>query len=285
MTGIHPARLLGAALVITGAALPFSAAAQTRPQVEQEHREFAEWLRTAPVSPLRAVVVQPIGAGLTVGPASADLPLAGVPLGRIAERDGRVTLTLGADTRGLPRGRPTMVGTWRLLVGGPPGRSAITVYRAGPGKEKQPLYFPYDPASAYLVTLTPPREAGSQRLLSPDGVEVEASDAGTVAVTIGGAGATLRVMRLPGATEDESELEIYFRDATADHGTYPAGRFVSLIPRPDGRYWLDFNRARNPFCAYNTVYPCPAPWRGNLLAQPIKAGERYAGGGLDKPLQ
>ncbi len=127
------------------------------------------------------------------------------------------------------------------------------------------------------------REARSQRLLAPDGVEVDAGDVGTVEVTIAGTPARLHVMRLPGATEDESELEIYFRDATSDHGTYPAGRFVSLIPRSDGRYLLDFNRARNPFCAYNTVYPCPAPWRGNQLTPAIRAGERYAGGDPNTP--
>ncbi len=285
MTRIHRAPLFGAALVITGAALPFSAVAQTKTQVDHERREFAEWLRVAPVSPLRAVVVRPIGSGLTLGPPTADLPLTGAPPGRIAERDGRVTLVLGDETLRLARGRTTVVGTWRLVVSGPPGRSAVTVYRGEPGKEKQPIHYPYAPASVFVVTLIPAREARSQRVLAPDGVEVEANDAGTVKVTIGGVPATLQVKRLPGATEDESELEIYFRDATADRGTYPAGRFVSLIPRPDGRYLLDFNRARNPFCAYNTAYPCPAPWRGNLLTQPVKAGERYTGGGLDQPLE
>ena len=273
-----------AALILVSAALPLSALGQTGSAVDQEHREFAEWLRTAPVSPLRAVVVRPIGTGLTLGPATADLPLAGAPPGRITERDGRVTLKLGAETLTLTRGRTTVVGAWRLVAGGPPGRSAVTVYRAEPGKEKQPLYYPYDPSSVYIVTLTPAREARVQRVLAPDGVEVEATDAGTVNVTIGGVPATLSVRRLPGATQDESELEIYFRDATANRGSYPAGRFLSLIPRPDGRYLLDFNRARNPFCAYNTVYPCPAPWRGNLVTRPVKAGERYAGE-LDKPLE
>ena len=67
-------------------------------------------------------------------------------------------------------------------------------------------------------------------------------------------------------------------------GSYPAGRFVSLLPRPDGSYFLDFNRARNPFCAYNTVYPCPAPWSGNNLPDAVKAGERYEGGGLEVKL-
>ena len=283
MTALRLMRSLRAALILVSAALPLAATAQTGAAVDQERREFAEWLRTAPVSPLRAVVVRPIGIGLTLGPATADLPLAGVPPGRITEQDGRVTLKLGTETLTLARGRTTVVGTWRLVAGGPPGRSAITVYRAEPGKEKQPLYSPYNPSSVYIVTLTPAREARIQRVLAPDGVEVEATDAGTVNVTIGGVPVTLSVKRLPGATQDESELEIYFRDATAGHGSYPAGRFLSLIPRPDGRYLLDFNRARNPFCAYNTVYPCPAPWRGNLVTRPVKAGERYAGGGLDKP--
>lgn len=285
MTGSRGGRWSGAALILVSAALPWSLPAQTREAVERERREFAGWLGTAPVSPLRAVVVRPIGTGLTVGPETADIPLAGIPAGRLTERDGRVTLIQGDESRNLVRGRATVAGTWRLVVTGPPGRSAVTVYRGDAGKPKQPIYYPYDPGAAHVVALTPAREAAGQRLLAPDGVEVEGSDAGTVTLRIGGAPATLQVKRLPGASEDESELEIYFRDATADRGSYPAGRFVALIPRPDGRYLLDFNRARNPFCAYNTVYPCPAPWRGNLLSQPVRAGERYAGGGLDKPLE
>ena len=66
-------------------------------------------------------------------------------------------------------------------------------------------------------------------------------------------------------------------------GTYPAGRFVPLVPARGGRYRLDFNRARNPFCAYSSAYPCPAPWRGNTIPAPVEAGERYLGGGLDAP--
>jgi uncharacterized protein (DUF1684 family) len=88
---------------------------------------------------------------------------------------------------------------------------------------------------------------------------------------------------MPGATAEESELEIFFRDETNGKGTYPAGRFVSLTPLADGQYRLDLNRARNPFCAYNSVYPCPAPWRGNTISAAVRAGERYVGGGLDTP--
>ena len=64
-------------------------------------------------------------------------------------------------------------------------------------------------------------------------------------------------------------------DGTSGTGSYPAGRFVTLAPIAGGRYRLDFNRSRNPFCAYNAAYPCPAPWRGNTIAVPVAAGERY----------
>ena len=121
------------------------------------------------------------------------------------------------------------------------------------------------------------------RVLALDGVETEAVEAGTVSVTVGGRTARLLVRRIPTGAEDESELEIYFRDATNGEGTYPAGRFVPLVPLPDGRYRLDFNRARNPFCAYSSAFPCPAPWRGNTLEAKVEAGERYLGGGLSAP--
>lgn len=275
-----------AAVAALGAVLPCPAVAQTKAAVDQERRGFTEWIDGAAVSPRRAVVVRPVGsAGLSVGPASADIPLAGVGPGQLAERDGRVTLTRAGTVTPLVRGRPLPLGEWRLVASGPAGRAVVTVFGAGPAKPKPLTHYPYASQRVYVVTLLPAAESRSQRLLAPDGVEVDATDAGTVTLPAAGGGTTLKVMRLPGATQDESELEIYFRDGTAGKGTYPAGRFVSLIPVSGDRYTLDFNRARNPFCAYNTVYPCPAPWRGNTIPVPIRAGERYAGGGLDAPFK
>jgi hypothetical protein len=131
--------------------------------------------------------------------------------------------------------------------------------------------------------MAPPERPARVRVLALDGVHTEAMEAGTVSVPIGGKTARLRVRRIPTGLGDESELEIYFRDATNGDGTYPAGRFVALVPLPDGRYRLDFNRARNPFCAYSSAFPCPAPWRGNTVEAKVEAGERYLGGGLRAP--
>jgi uncharacterized protein (DUF1684 family) len=121
------------------------------------------------------------------------------------------------------------------------------------------------------------------RVLALDGIETDAAEAGSVLVPIGGSPVRLRVRRIPTGFEGESELEIFFRDGTNAEGTYPAGRFVSLVPVGEGRYRLDFNRARNPFCAYSSAYPCPAPWRGNTIDTNVEAGEPYLGGGLSAP--
>jgi uncharacterized protein len=144
-------------------------------------------------------------------------------------------------------------------------------------------YYPYARGLVFTGPMAPPERPGKVRVLAVDGVEAEAVEAGTVSVPIGGQTVRLRVRRIPTGVEDESELEIYFRDATNGEGTYPAGRFVPLLPLPDGRYRLDFNRARNPFCAYSSAFPCPAPWRGNTVEAKVEAGERYLGGGLSAP--
>ena len=271
-------------ILLLGAVFAHGAWAQTPDAVRRERTEFAEWLATSAVSPWRAIVVRPIGPGLSLGPASADIPLAGIAAGRIGERGGRIVLSTGEREIGFSRGRVQTVEGWPLIVNGPPGRATLTVFGREPVRRKTVSHYPYDPKLVFVVTLRPAATAGTQALLTPDGVEAVAGNAGTVQVSLGGPARTLQVKRLPGATADESELEIYFRDGTAGKGSYPAGRFVSLLPRADGSYILDFNRARNPFCAYNTVYPCPAPWSGNNLPDAVQAGERYEGGGLEVKL-
>ena len=276
-------RLVTAALAGIGAAAPLAGVVQGRGAVEQERRDFAEWLRSAPLSPRRAVGIFPLGAGLTVGPPTAAIPLAGVAAGQLSEHDGRIVLQSGERRLPLVRGRAASVGAWRLLVSGPPGRTAVTVFAAELKAGKHPAWFPYDSRLAFTVELVPPLAPATLRLLAPDGVEVEATEAGSVTVTVAGKPQTLLVRRLPGGSDEESELEIFFRDSSNGRTTYPAGRFVSLTPQGGTRYLLDLNRARNPFCAYNTAYPCPAPWRGNAVGAPVQAGERYAGGGLSTP--
>jgi len=256
--------------------------AQAPPAILRERADYVAWLTSASTSPLAAVAQQPVGPGMRLGPADADVPLEGVPLHRVSERGGAILLQGPAGARPLPRGRPFRLGSYTLTVDGPDGRAVLTLFRSR-HRGQPPEYYSYDSTLVFVGPLAPPERPGTVRVLAVDGIEVEASEAGSVVLPLGGERVRLRVRRIPVGSTEESELEIYFRDRTNGQGSYPAGRFVSLVAQADGRYRLDFNRARNPFCAYSTAYPCPAPWPGNAIPQPIEAGERYFGGGLTVP--
>ena len=69
-------------------------------------------------------------------------------------------------------------------------------------------------------------------------------------------------------------LFVMFADGTTGRETYGAGRFLD-VPRPvDGRVTVDFNRAYNPPCAFNTLATCPLPPPQNKLELRIPAGEK-----------
>ena len=264
------------ALLTTGIGVG-STQAQDPSALARERADYREWLAAAPTSPLAAIAQQPIGTGLRIGPADADVPLAGVPEQRVVQQNGAVRLEDGTGGRAMPRGVPVRMGRFTLVADGPPGRAALTVFGPDHARKLSSYYDP-DPSLVFVGPLSPPAQRGTARVLGIDGLEVDAAEAGSVIVPLGHPRARLRVLRLPTAGSEESELAIFFRDATNGAGTYPAGRFVSLVPDGNGRYRLDFNRARNPFCAYSSAYPCPAPWRGNTISAAVRAGERYDGG-------
>jgi len=251
-------------------------AAQVPPDLARDRAEFAAWLASGPTSPFAAVALQRVGPGITIGPPGSDIPLPGVAAARVLPASGRITVESSGVSRPLPRNRVLPLGSYRLMATGPAERVTLLVFGAARGV-RTPEYFPYSGGAVDTVTLTPPSQRQSALFLGPDGIEADADDAGSVTGTLIGAPVTLKVRRFPGASDDEPELEIYFRDGTSGNGSYPAGRFVSLDPIGGGRYRLDFNRARSPFCAYSSVYPCPAPWPGNTIAGRIEAGERYHG--------
>jgi hypothetical protein len=85
-----------------------------------------------------------------------------------------------------------------------------------------------------------------------------------------------RPLRLEPVFEEPGAKELFFifRDATAGHETYPAGRFFySPMPR-DGQVVLDFNKAYSPPCAFTAYATCPLPPSQNRLSVPIEAGEK-----------
>ncbi|MEP7324424.1 MAG: DUF1684 domain-containing protein [Gemmatimonadota bacterium] len=219
----------------------------------------------------RAVVA--IGTnGVRIGPEDSDVPFPGLDA-QVSEQRGSLTLSIGGSSRALPRNRAVTSGELTLTAFGEPGRSVLVV-AGGQRRTRIPSYYPYNKGAIFTGAMQPANPK-PVRVLTLDGVEVEAREVGSVTVPDGAGSIRLRVYRIPEPGTEESELMIFFRDGTSDKGSYPAGRFVTLLPLPDGRYRLDLNRARNPFCAYNSTYPCPAPWPGNTFTSPVEAGERY----------
>lgn len=74
-------------------------------------------------------------------------------------------------------------------------------------------------------------------------------------------------------TVEDGTLFFVFRDLTAGHTTYPAGRFLHSAMPSGGKAILDFNEAYNPPCAFSPYATCPLPTPGNRLPIAIEAGE------------
>ncbi|WP_430906399.1 DUF1684 domain-containing protein [Maribacter sp. 2-571] len=69
-------------------------------------------------------------------------------------------------------------------------------------------------------------------------------------------------------------LFLPFTDITNGELTYGGGRYLDLrIPEGDVIV-LDFNRAYNPYCAYNKKYSCPLVPAKNHVDLPVRAGVR-----------
>ncbi len=67
-------------------------------------------------------------------------------------------------------------------------------------------------------------------------------------------------------------LFLPFADLTNGEETYGGGRYLDLsIPEGDS-ILIDFNKAYNPYCAYNPKYSCPLVPKQNRLDIAIKAG-------------
>ncbi|MBI4885983.1 MAG: DUF1684 domain-containing protein [Acidobacteria bacterium] len=78
-------------------------------------------------------------------------------------------------------------------------------------------------------------------------------------------------------TQQIANLFVPFADVTTGKETYSAGRYLDIEPTTTGYYTIDFNRAYNPYCAYNAAYECPFPPPSNRMSVEIRAGERAPG--------
>ncbi len=249
--------------------------------LERERAAYADWLLADGASPYRAIARLQLDDVVTIGPEDSHLPLAGVETHTVEPGPGAATMVAAGTgaTVTLAPYRQVQLGPYYLSFQGGGSRPVLMVYDSEMNPPDPPGWFPADSSWRFEVPLER-ADGGSVPMLTLDGLEVRATVVGHVVID----GVRLQVRNVPQPGTDESDLEIYFRDGTSGAGSYPAGRFVPVYRSAEGSYLVDFNLARNPFCAYSTVYPCPIPWRGNTIERRVEAGERYAGGGLEVDL-
>ena len=134
-------------------------------------------------------------------------------------------------------------------------------------------YYPVNPALRFQVRL--------QRYSSPKTIRMATNTGeirsgllyGFFEFTVENQDCRVQVYRLEEAFSKPA-LFIPFLDATSGDETYEGGRYIDLTENTSGIYDLDFNRAYNPYCAYNPEYSCPAPPTENTVAASIRAGEK-----------
>ncbi len=138
-------------------------------------------------------------------------------------------------------------------------------------------YYPADPKYRIKARLEPVQQQKLLTLPTTTGEEEKYIRYGYATFTLDGIENKLLVLQ---PFDSQTELFVAFADATSGEETYGGGRYLNVeMPSRTGQKTLelDFNLAYNPYCAYNPAYSCPLPPKENVLAVPIKVGEKAYG--------
>jgi uncharacterized protein (DUF1684 family) len=132
-------------------------------------------------------------------------------------------------------------------------------------------YYEIDPGLRVDAVLRPyaePREIVVDTVI--EGLQQFPVAAGTVTFVVDGVEYELE----PQLAGDQ--LFFIFGDLTNRDATYGGGRYLyAEIPGDDGKFILDFNKAKSPPCAFNDFSTCPVASPRNRLPIRIEAGEKY----------
>jgi uncharacterized protein (DUF1684 family) len=134
-------------------------------------------------------------------------------------------------------------------------------------------YFPPDIEFVAPASLKPATERIFVDMPTSTGELRKEERIGVLEFTLKGRPLTLAAF-IEAGSQDLSRLFVPFSDLTSGTETYAAGRYMDLERTPTGLYNVDFNKAYNPYCYYNTKFDCPYPPKENRLPLPVRAGER-----------
>jgi uncharacterized protein len=136
-------------------------------------------------------------------------------------------------------------------------------------------YFPTDAKYRVVADLSPIEDKKTVTLSTSDGVEQRYVEYAYAEFTLDGKENKLLILESVDSNAKKGTLFLAFADATSASETYGAGRYLDVTKTPGAStITLDFNKAYNPYCAYNDTYSCPFPPAENILAIPIRAGEK-----------
>jgi uncharacterized protein len=136
-------------------------------------------------------------------------------------------------------------------------------------------YFAPDATYRVAANLTPVETKKMMVLSTNDGKEQRYLEYAHAAFTLDGVSNSLLILEVMDMGPFRGKLFLAFGDETSARETYGAGRYLDVSKVPGSTtITLDFNRAYNPYCAYEDTYSCPLPPAENLLKIPIKAGEK-----------
>lgn len=278
-----------------GPSIPAAPESDTlRTHIERDRKETLAWLKSAPTSYLATIERKDFGdvTTLTVGRA----PDNDVHIEAEGIEPHHLRVTVKGDSFVVAAVDPAA----RFKVKDAELRDAVVAPSAiGVGRfslrlshQRYPAIIVFDPQSPrfkkyhglawypvnfsyrYVLDMTPNPKADTIVILSTRGNHRRALKVGWFDFKVGHTPCRLEATRLLEPGVGESDVGIFFRDATTGKETYALGRYVDAQRRPDGRYELDFNSAYNPACAFSTHYNCPIPPRANRLTVAIRAGEK-----------
>lgn len=136
-------------------------------------------------------------------------------------------------------------------------------------------YFPPDIRYRIVARLQPIKEKKTVVLQTNDGKTQRYLEYAWAEFRLDGVDNRLLILEVADMGPFRGQLFLAFGDETSARETYGAGRYLDLTKTPGATtITLDFNKAYNPYCAYDETYSCPLPPKENLLTIPIRAGEK-----------
>ncbi|MBY0434462.1 MAG: DUF1684 domain-containing protein [Cyclobacteriaceae bacterium] len=136
-------------------------------------------------------------------------------------------------------------------------------------------YFDIDSRYRVKAKLEPVKNKKVVLLGTSDGKENRYLEFAHAVFEIEGAEQRLLILEVMDMGPVRGTLFLAFADETSARETYGAGRYLDVKKVPGATsIELDFNKAYNPYCAYNDQYSCPLPPPENILRVAIKAGEK-----------